>query len=49
MTIEGNVISCDACGRQISMPMKLQPEGKQPEGKQSLDAQVCKWAVGEKG
>jgi hypothetical protein len=45
MTIEGNVISCDACGRQVSMPMKSQHS----KGTQSLDAQVCKWAVGEKG
>jgi hypothetical protein len=35
VTIKGNVISCDECGRQISMPME--PE---PGGKQSLDERV---------
>jgi hypothetical protein len=35
MAIKGNVISCDECGRQISMPME--PE---PGGKQSLDERV---------
>jgi hypothetical protein len=35
MAIKGNVISCDECGRQISMPMDLEPGGKQ-----SLDERV---------
>ena len=35
MAIKGNVISCDECGRQISMPMELEPDGKR-----SLDERV---------
>jgi hypothetical protein len=35
MAIKGNVISCDECGRQFSMPMEPGFEGKQ-----SLDARV---------
>ena len=42
MTIKGNVISCDECGRQISMPMELEPGGKQ-----SLDERVRDFAAEE--
>jgi hypothetical protein len=35
MAIKGNVITCDECGRQISMPMESGAEGKQ-----SLDQRV---------
>jgi hypothetical protein len=35
MAIKGNVVSCDECGRQISMPMELERGGKQ-----SLDERV---------
>jgi hypothetical protein len=44
MTVEGNVISCDECGRQISMPMELEPEGKQ-----SLDERVRVHSAHEAG
>jgi hypothetical protein len=44
MTIEGNVISCDACGRQIGMPMEAEPPGKQ-----SLDERVREWAIKHEG
>lgn len=43
MAIKGNVILCDECGRQISMPMELVPGGKQ-----SLDERVRAYAI-EKG
>ena len=42
MAIKGNVISCDECGRQISMPMDLEPGGKQ-----SLDERVRDHATEE--
>ena len=42
MTIKGNVISCDECGRQISMPMELESGGKQ-----SLDERVRDYAAQE--
>ena len=35
MAVKGNVISCDVCGRQISMPMEPGAGGKQ-----SLDERV---------
>lgn len=35
MTVKGNVISCDECGRQMSMPMEAGAGGKQ-----SLDERV---------
>jgi len=43
MAIKGNVILCEECGRQISMPMELEPGGKQ-----SLDERVRAYAI-EKG
>jgi hypothetical protein len=42
VTIRGNVISCDECGRQISMPMELEPGGKR-----SLDERVRDYAAQE--
>ena len=39
VTIKGNVMVCDACGRQVSMPMD-QGGGS----KQSLDARVRSYA-----
>jgi hypothetical protein len=44
VTIKGNVVACDRCGRQISMPMESQSGGKQ-----SLDARVMEWAASELG
>jgi hypothetical protein len=41
VTIKGNVISCDECGRQISAPME--PDG----GKQSLDELVRAYAANQ--
>jgi hypothetical protein len=35
MTIKGNVLVCDECGRQVSMPMQ-----RGAGAKQSLDARV---------
>ena len=32
MAVKGNVISCDECGRQVSMPMELEPDGKRSLG-----------------
>ena len=44
MTVRGNVVACDRCGRQIGMPMEAQSGGKQ-----SLDAQVLEWAASKGG
>jgi hypothetical protein len=44
MTVKGNVISCDECGRQISMPMELGAGSKR-----SLDERVRTWAANEAG
>jgi hypothetical protein len=44
VTVRGNVVACDRCGRQIGMPMEAQSGGKQ-----SLDALVLEWAAGEEG
>jgi hypothetical protein len=44
MTVEGNVISCDDCVRQISMPMESKPTGKQ-----SLDERVRGYAINHEG
>jgi hypothetical protein len=41
MAIRGNVIWCDECGCQISMPMEW--EG----GKRSLDERVRAFAIGQ--
>jgi hypothetical protein len=38
--IAGNVISCDECGRQMSMPME-----RDPATKDSLEARVRAYAV----
>ena len=40
MTIAGNVISCDECGRQMSLSTEPQPTGKQ-----SLDERVRAYAL----
>jgi hypothetical protein len=42
MTVKGNVISCDECGRQISMPMESESGGKQ-----SLDERAREHATRE--
>jgi hypothetical protein len=44
MSIKGNVVSCDACGRQVSMPMELGGGSKC-----SLDQRVRVYAVEEQG
>jgi hypothetical protein len=40
MTIKGNVLVCDECGRQVSMPMQ-----RDAGAKESLDARVRVHAV----
>jgi hypothetical protein len=40
VTIRGNVMVCDECGRQVSMPM-----GQKDGGKQSLDERVRSYAA----
>jgi hypothetical protein len=40
MTIKGNVMVCNACGRQVSMPMEHRTRHKQ-----SLDEQVRSYAL----
>lgn len=40
MVVKGNVISCDECGRQMSMPMEVEAGGKQ-----SLDERVRAHAI----
>jgi hypothetical protein len=42
MAIAGNVISCDECGRQISMPM-----AREPAGKLSLEERVRTYALSQ--
>jgi uncharacterized protein CbrC (UPF0167 family) len=44
MTIKGNVVTCDECGRQIGVPMEAKTGGQRP-----LDQRVCDWAVGDAG
>jgi hypothetical protein len=43
MTTKGNVISCDNCGRQLSLPMAE----TNLQGKQSLDQRVRDYALQE--
>jgi hypothetical protein len=43
MTTKGNVISCDDCGRQLSLPMGE----ANLVGKQSLDQRVRDYALQE--
>jgi hypothetical protein len=43
MTTKGNVISCDNCGRQLSLPTGE----ANLQGKQSLDQSVRDYALGE--
>jgi hypothetical protein len=40
MAIAGNVISCDECGRQMSMPME-----REPADKLSLEERVRAYAL----
>lgn len=42
MAINGNVIRCDECGRQISMPMELDASGKK-----SLEERVRSFATSQ--
>jgi hypothetical protein len=40
VTIKGNVVRCDACGRQVSMPME-----RGARHKRSLDERVRSYAL----
>jgi hypothetical protein len=44
MTIKGNVMVCDECRRQVSMPME-----RESAAKQSLNERVRSYAVAELG